>query len=146
MASTSKNVGTGLEFPGKHVYVRSTNEDTENPEHQARVQSWIQDYEKSRQVFVFPTQTVRTFATLLLVLGLLSLIVQVLLTASSLDCVFSFMFCWSNLDCFLFIALCIRTQSSWLWYLDRPLLCGHGCCWLGCFYEAEYFNVMTNFC
>ncbi|XP_057367253.1 uncharacterized protein LOC130688292 isoform X2 [Daphnia carinata] len=77
MASTSKTVGSGLEFPGKHVYVRSTNEDTEAPEHQARVQSWIQDYEKSRQVFVFPTQTVRTFATLLLVLGLLSLIVQI---------------------------------------------------------------------
>ncbi|KAK4026028.1 hypothetical protein OUZ56_015054 [Daphnia magna] len=77
MASTSKTVGSGLEFPGKHVYVRSTNEDTEAPEHQARVQSWIQDYEKSRQVFVFPTQTVRTFATLLLVLGSLSLIVQI---------------------------------------------------------------------
>jgi hypothetical protein len=80
MASTTKqrkSEASGLEFPGRHVYVRTTNEDTEAPEHQARVQSWIQDYEKSRQVFIFPTPTVRTFATLILVLGLLSLFIQV---------------------------------------------------------------------
>lgn len=72
-----KNEATGLEFPGRHIYVRTTNEDAEAPEHQARVQSWIQDYEKGRQVFIFPTPTVRTFATLILVLGLLSLFIQV---------------------------------------------------------------------
>ncbi len=82
MATKRKNVASGLEFPGQHVYVRTTDEDAEAPEHQARVQSWIQEYEKNRQVFVFPTPTVRTFSTLLLVLGLLSLLIQVKTTLS----------------------------------------------------------------
>ncbi|EFX88022.1 hypothetical protein DAPPUDRAFT_221246 [Daphnia pulex] len=77
MATKRKSAASGLEFPGQHVYVRTTNEDAEAPEHQARVQNWIQEYEKNRQVFVFPTPTVRTFSTLLLVLGLLSLLIQI---------------------------------------------------------------------
>lgn len=78
MASTSKATGSSnLEFPGQRVYTRTGNEDIQNPEHQGRIESFIQNYEKNRQVFVFPTQTVRTFSTLILVLGLISLFVQV---------------------------------------------------------------------
>ena len=85
MASTSKDTGSGLEFPGKHVYVRTAIEDPQAPEHQARVQNWIHDYEKNRQVFVFPTQTVRTFGTLIIVVGLLSLVIQVYYCVESRD-------------------------------------------------------------
>jgi hypothetical protein len=45
----------------------TTFQDAEAPEHQSRVQIWIQEYEKNRQVFVFRTPTVGTFYFLHLV-------------------------------------------------------------------------------
>jgi len=35
--------GTGLDFPGRAVYIRTTNEDVQAPGHQARVENWIHD-------------------------------------------------------------------------------------------------------
>lgn len=130
MATKRKSAASGLEFPGQHVYVRSTNEDAEAPEHQARVQNWIQEYEKNRQVFVFPTPTVRTFSTLLLVLGLLSLLIQVKTILSSS---FGIIKCNFLTDRLVVIALCVCAKSPRLWYLDRHVLRGYGRCWLGFF-------------
>lgn len=76
MASTSKTTGSGLEFPGKIIY-RAGNEDIHSPEQHAQIESVIQNYEKARQTFVFPTQTVRAFSILIIILGMLSLVVQV---------------------------------------------------------------------
>ncbi len=70
--------GTGLDFPGRAVYIRTTNEDVQAPGHQARVENWIHDFEKNRQIFVFPGRYIRAFAGSILGLGLAALILQVI--------------------------------------------------------------------
>lgn len=76
-SSTGEKERSTLEFPSRAVYVRTTNEDVQSPGHQERVASWIQDFEKNRQIFVFPSAHIRGFAGAILGLGLASLILQV---------------------------------------------------------------------
>ena len=64
-----------MEFPGR-IYLR-TEEDIGSPEHLTRVENWIRDYEKNKQLFVYPERPVRILAYVVLVLGLLTLIFQV---------------------------------------------------------------------
>lgn len=64
-----------MEFPGR-IYLRA--EDIQSAEHQAVVNSWIEEYERNRRTFIFPEKAVRTFGYIFLVLGLFSFIFQVL--------------------------------------------------------------------
>lgn len=125
MASTSKDTGSSL--PGRQVFVRSSIEDPQAPEHQARVENWIHDYEKNRQVFVFPTQAVRTFGTLILVLGLLSLVVQVRWRSESRHI-------WNLLSSSGFFPF-KQIASSSMRYAFVPSLLGSGI-WIGMFCVA----------
>lgn len=80
MATTSKDPMTAsIQLPGQPVYVR-TGEDVESPAHREHIEKWIQDYEKNRPVFVFPSAQVRRFGIMILVLSLASLLLQVLLS------------------------------------------------------------------
>ena len=77
MATTSKDpMAASIQFPGQPVYVR-TGEDVESPAHRENIERWIQDYEKNRPVFVFPSEQVRRFGIMILVLSLASLLLQV---------------------------------------------------------------------
>lgn len=76
--SGTKEGENPLEFPASRaMYFRTTNEDVQSVGHQARVENWIRDFEKTRQTFVFPIKAINSFASCILVLGLLALIFQV---------------------------------------------------------------------
>lgn len=78
MATTSKDpTSASIQFPGQPVYVR-TGEDVESPLHREHIEKWIQDYEKNRPVFMFPSVPVRRFGILILILSLASLLLQVI--------------------------------------------------------------------
>lgn len=77
MATAAGKESSSIEFPGRAIYVRTTTEDVQSPGHQARVENWIQDFEKSRQIFVFPVRPIRAFAATVFVVGLISLVLQV---------------------------------------------------------------------
>lgn len=64
-----------FEFPGR-IYQRRGSIDY-SQENEALVENWIREFERRRQNFVFPEKNIRLAAILILVLGLLTLIVQV---------------------------------------------------------------------
>ncbi len=77
-SDTGKEKDNPLEFPNRVMYIRTTNEDVQSIGHQTRVENWIRDFEKNRQILVFPSKAVNSFASCILVLGLLALIFQVI--------------------------------------------------------------------
>ncbi len=64
-----------MEFPGR-IYLRAE-DDINSPEHQVVVNNWICEFERSRRTFVFPERPVRSIGYTFIVVGLLSMIIQV---------------------------------------------------------------------
>ena len=64
-----------MEFPGR-IYLRAE-DDINSPEHQAVVNNWICEFERSRRTFVFPEKPIRSIGYIFIVVGLISMIVQV---------------------------------------------------------------------
>ena len=143
-SDTGKEGDNPLEFPNRVMYFRTTNEDLQSTGHQTRVENWIRDFEKNRQIFVFPSKAVNSFAACILVLGLLALIFQVnylflywikffRLYVRRSHCI--------NIGCFVIVALCFCAQSPRLWYLDRTILRRNWNRWSGSCQTAQQLDV-----
>jgi hypothetical protein len=142
-SDTGKEKDNPLEFPNRVMYIRTTNEDVQSIGHQTRVENWIRDFEKNRQIFVFPSKAVNSFASCILVLGLLALIFQViyLFLLIKLWIYLTFIVLIVSIGCFVIAALCFCAKPPRLWYLDRIVLRRHRNRWSGRCKTAQQLDV-----